>query len=243
MNTIKRFLIFTLIVLLIPILFLTLNSYAAKVETEMLVKDFPISFPVSYVKFTDDNQSLTFDIESSAKVGKYTGNMYQKDKSLISEVKLIDLGNTQQTIRIIPVDSSDSLDSLNLLERFIFSNHGITRKDDQKIILLGNYEVGQIAFSFEDDGNYLYEIFSSIKIGDIGYIVTTNFTLNNHVDNILNSKDLKSILKYNNIISSIKSIKKAQLSSLMKLKTDVEIDKSIIELNKTFNIKFNSSFK
>lgn len=250
----KKLFVIPALASIIPIMVIGLNlQIFAKNKTDFNITSYPENYyPTSYpdtdndtyTNYTLDKQSIKFETKASSNVGKYSGEMYRKNLDSISEIKLdLNSSGNRQFVRIISVDGSNSTSTLNLLERFIFSNHGITTKSDQKVSKLGNQEVAQIAFSFTDEEAVVYEIFSAIKVGSLGWIITTTFTLDSYVDDILSSKNQKNISEYSKMIASLKPLKNVDMSNFMKLKDDTEIDGSIIKLNKQFNSKFNSSFK
>lgn len=236
---------FVVLLILIVTSFSIASSLVISALNESKIVSFPTSYPVSYLdnynNFKSDNQFIKFISKSSSKVGKYSGEVYRDNLDAITEIQIPREQDDPQLIRIITVDASNSKNTLNLLERFIYSNHGITTKDDQQITKIGNYEVAQIAFSFTDEEKVVYEVFSAIKTESLGWIITTTFT-SKQIDNILSSKVETNIIEYNKLIASIQPTGNTLSSNYMRLKNDKEIDKSILDLNKSFNSKFNSSF-
>ncbi len=192
----------------------------------------------SWKDLKDEKTGLRLKVPETVYVKDYEGEMY--NSLYTSELEDVNNDKSEPLMEIITVDSSNSSSSLNLLERFIFTKHGITNKNKQKVTNINDYEVAIIGFKphIENDTAY-FDVFAAVKVGNKGWVFVCNYTSSSAKNDSIDKTTSPIIESFLNILESIEP---SDETDKVKFETLDDPALLIIQENRIINNKFKTTF-
>ena len=184
---------------------------------------------------------LDFAVSDDIIVKPYEGFMYDPEYTV--ELENINNKNpkTETLMQIVAVDASNSYNSLNLLERFIFLKHGITTKNNQKIMKTGDNEIALIGFRpHVEDAIAYFDVFGAMKKDNKGWIFVCTYTAPVDKKDSLDGNNSQIVKEYLEILNSVDVLEDVEALDFESL--DQPVSELLLEENRRINSNYETTF-